>query len=85
MLDSEIYFIFKYRYFNREKFPAACCVGYHLGEEFEKPQVSQIPGSFEIPRSSVRGGSYLTAPVAQPVEHVLGKDEATGSSPVGGF
>ena len=25
------------------------------------------------------------APVAQPVEHVLGKDEATGSIPVGGF
>ena len=25
------------------------------------------------------------APVAQPVEHVLGKDEVTGSKPVGGF
>ena len=25
------------------------------------------------------------APVAQPVEHVLGKDEATGSIPVGGL
>ena len=25
------------------------------------------------------------APVAQPGEHVLGKDEATGSIPVGGF
>ena len=25
------------------------------------------------------------APVAQSVEHVLGKDEATGSIPVGGF
>ena len=26
-----------------------------------------------------------TAPVAQLVEHVLGKDEVTGSIPVGGF
>ena len=28
---------------------------------------------------------YVYAPVAQPVEHVLGKDEVTGSRPVGGF
>ena len=29
--------------------------------------------------------SFIFAPVAQPVEHVLGKDEVTGSRPVGGF
>lgn len=27
----------------------------------------------------------MAAPVAQPVEHVLGKDGVTGSTPVGGF
>ena len=27
----------------------------------------------------------FVAPVAQPVEHVLGKDEVTGSRPVGGL
>ena len=29
--------------------------------------------------------SLSIAPVAQPVEHVLGKDGVTGSIPVGGF
>ena len=42
-------------------------------------------------KSKVRGGEFflflviLTAPVAHLVEHVLGKDEVTGSSPVGGL
>ena len=30
-------------------------------------------------------GGELAAPVAQLVEHVLGKDEASGSKPLGGF
>ena len=29
--------------------------------------------------------TFFSAPVAQPVEHVLGKDEVTGSRPVGGL
>ena len=32
----------------------------------------------------LQAGRYF-APVAQLVEHVLGKDEASGSKPLGGF
>ena len=33
----------------------------------------------------IAAGGELAAPVAQLVEHVLGKDEASGSIPLGGF
>jgi hypothetical protein len=33
----------------------------------------------------IAAGGLIFAPVAQLVEHVLGKDEASGSKPLGGF
>ena len=38
-----------------------------------------------VARTGAQRSNDNDAPVAQPVEHVLGKDEVTGSKPVGGF
>ncbi len=40
---------------------------------------------FRLIDGRTAAGGQIPAPVAQLVEHVLGKDEASGSKPLGGF
>ena len=40
---------------------------------------------FRLIDGRTAAGGELAAPVAQLVEHVLGKDEVSGSKPLGGF
>ena len=53
--------------------------GNHSRWEFESPHLHHVAWA---PRNARRGFRVGSADVAQEVEHVLGKDEVTGSSPV---